>query len=138
MDFSKSGLIFVSYLFNHLKTKIMAVKTVKKPAVDIKISEVLDLLDKGKTRPEIAKHFDLNLVQVAALFRHEKLRGKKTKKVASDAFNIVDDAPDAVILNIPGAKKESGGNNDEPVAHQSNGLEQSATAVNEPAQQSSW
>jgi hypothetical protein len=89
----------------------MAVKTVKKPAVEIKISDVLNLLESGKTRPEIAKHYDLNLVQVAELFRHNKLRGKKTKKIASDAFTLIDDAPDAPISNIPTTRgAESNGN----------------------------
>lgn len=113
----------------------MAIKSVKKPPVEVKISEVLEMLDNGKTRPEIAKHFDLNLVQVASLFRHEKLRGKKTKKIASDAYNIIDDAPDAPILNIPtGGKKTNG--EDEASTNGTQVASEAASVEPQPVQQS--
>lgn len=55
----------------------------------IKISEVLDLLEKGKTRPEIAEHYGITASDVVTLFKHKSLVGKRPKKQPN--FEIVDD-----------------------------------------------
>ena len=58
---------------------------------EIRISEVLDLLEQGKNRVQIAEHFRITQREVKALFEHPKLKGKKAKKVIENTFNIVDD-----------------------------------------------
>ena len=56
---------------------------------EIKISEVLDLLEQGKTREEIQSIYGLSVKELKMLFSHPKLKGKKTKKAPS--FILVDD-----------------------------------------------
>lgn len=56
---------------------------------EIKISEVLDLLEQGKTREEIQSVYALSAKELKMLFSHSKLKGKKTKKAPS--FILVDD-----------------------------------------------
>lgn len=70
--------------------------------VKISVSEVLGLLEKGYTRtnktrmynPEIgsiAEYYDLSDAQVTEMFKHPKLSGKRTKKVLSRSFELMDD-----------------------------------------------
>jgi hypothetical protein len=56
---------------------------------EIKISEILNLLDKGYTRDMIKEHYSLTPKELKNLFTHPKLRGLKAKKALS--FEIVDD-----------------------------------------------
>ena len=57
----------------------------------VRISDVLDLLDNGKSREQIAEHYGLTMADVRRLFKHEKLKGKKAKK--QGMFELVDDIP---------------------------------------------
>lgn len=59
--------------------------------VQIKVSEVLALLKAGKTRKDIAEQYGLNGVQLKDLFRHPKLKNKKTVKEIGAAFILEDD-----------------------------------------------
>ena len=56
---------------------------------EIKISEILNLLDKGYTRDMLKEHYSLTNKEIKNLFTHPKLRGLKAKKAMS--FEIVDD-----------------------------------------------
>lgn len=56
---------------------------------DIKISEVIALLDAGKSREEIRDHFEMSNGDLTVLFKHPALKGKKAKKQRD--FNIIDD-----------------------------------------------
>lgn len=56
----------------------------------IKLSEVLSLIDSGKTRKEISAHFDISDSDCKKLFQHPKLKGLRAKKVF-DKFEIEDD-----------------------------------------------
>jgi hypothetical protein len=56
---------------------------------EIKISEIISLLDKGYTRDMVKKHYSLTPKELKNLFTHPKLRGLKAKKALS--FEIVDD-----------------------------------------------
>ncbi len=59
--------------------------------VEVKVSEVLEMLEKGKTREDIGKHYGFTKSDVAELFKHPSLKGKKTKKIKEKPFIIVDD-----------------------------------------------
>jgi transposase len=56
---------------------------------DIKVSQVLTLLNEGKSREEIADHFEISMADCKRLFQHPELKGKKAKK--QPAFNLIDD-----------------------------------------------
>ncbi len=56
---------------------------------EIKISEILNLLDKGYTRDMLKEYYSLTNKEIKNLFTHPKLRGLKAKKALS--FEIVDD-----------------------------------------------
>ena len=59
--------------------------------MQIKISDVLGMLNNGNTRKEIQEHYGLNGVEVKTLFSHPELKGKKTKKKKELSFIIVND-----------------------------------------------
>lgn len=58
----------------------------KKP---IKISEVLNLLNEGKKRPEVAEALGITMAECRKLFEHPKLKGKQARKPVG--FVVVDD-----------------------------------------------
>ena len=62
----------------------------------IKVSDVLEMLNQGKERSEIAAHYGLNGSELKQLFQHPQLKGKKTKKVKVPTFVIVDDVTEGV------------------------------------------
>lgn len=55
----------------------------------IKISEVLQLLEEGKTRPEVAEHYGISMADCRKLFKHPKLKGRKAHKAPD--FVLEDD-----------------------------------------------
>jgi len=55
----------------------------------IKISDVVALLQEGKTRKEIAEHYDIPQSSVKKIFQHPKLKGKKSHKTPD--YELVDD-----------------------------------------------
>lgn len=48
--------------------------------IQIKIPDVLALLDAGKSREEIGQHYNLSVADTRALFNEPELKGKKAKK----------------------------------------------------------
>lgn len=56
----------------------------------IKISEVLALIEEGKTRVEIRKELDLNTTEMKNLFAHPLLKNRKARKIVSEII-IEDD-----------------------------------------------
>lgn len=60
----------------------------------IKVSDVLALLEQGKDRAAIKQELDLTHAEMAALFQHSKLKNKKPKVQAS--FILFDDTEDVV------------------------------------------
>jgi hypothetical protein len=78
--------------------------TAQKPKISI--SEVLKMLEDGKTRKEIGEHFGLSGAATKALFANEKLKGRKTHVNHGEAFEIEDDAPDVQPLVIKPKKKK--------------------------------
>lgn len=65
---------------------------------EIKVSEVISLLDAGKSREEIGQHFELSNADLTALFKHPSLKGKKAKKQRD--FVIVDDTVNNETMQI--------------------------------------
>ena len=70
--------------------------------VEIKISDILKYLQEGYTRTKVEKNYDpeigsiqekydLNKSQIFELFRHEKLKGRKTIVQKVPAFVLIDD-----------------------------------------------
>lgn len=57
---------------------------------EVKITDVLAMLNSGKNRKEIGDELGLTFTQRAALFQHPKLKGVKTK-AAMKGLTIVDD-----------------------------------------------
>ena len=55
----------------------------------VTISEVLALLDAGKSRKEIAESLEISQADCTRLFKHPALIGKKAKKQVE--FDIIDD-----------------------------------------------
>lgn len=55
----------------------------------ITVSAVLDALAQGKTREDIKKEYDLSHRELQTLFKHPKLKNKKTHKELS--FELIDD-----------------------------------------------
>lgn len=66
--------------------------------VKITTAEVLELLELGKSREEIQNHFGLTKPDLKKLFKHPKLKGRKTKK--APGFEIVDDF-DVIVISAP-------------------------------------
>lgn len=57
--------------------------------VKITTGEVLELLELGKTREEIKDHYGISNSDIKKLFKHPKLKGRKTKK--APGFELEDD-----------------------------------------------
>jgi hypothetical protein len=75
------------------------------------------MMEEGKTRKQIGDHYGLNQPQTKALFDHPKLKGKKTTKQASNAFNIVDEGGDDIPTYVPPVKKEKKDNAEAAGSH---------------------
>jgi len=79
----------------------------------IRISEVLSLLDRGKSRKEIAEHFGKSEAEMQrSVWSHEKLKGRKAKKVhdivlEDDVDEEGIDNPETTDSAIPGSLSES-------------------------------
>lgn len=54
----------------------------------IRISDVIELLETGHTREDIATHYGINKADCKRVFEHPKLKGRKTRKVG---YVLVDD-----------------------------------------------
>jgi len=79
--------------------------------VEIKISDILKYLQEGYTRtkaeknydPEIGsiqEKYDLNKSQIFELFRHEKLKGRKTIVQKVPAFVLIDDTGEEELTAV--------------------------------------
>lgn len=55
---------------------------------EVKLSEVISLIENGKTRKEIAQIYELSSVQQRQLFNHPKIKGLHPKR---KPLNIIDD-----------------------------------------------
>lgn len=80
--------------------------------VSIDIDDVLRMLiNEGKTRDEIGEHYSLNKANQTALFRHDRLKGVKTKgNPAKLWFTIVDKGADTTAATgVADSAKSSDG-----------------------------
>ena len=62
----------------------------------IRISGILEDLNNGLSRPEIATKYEISPAEVKVLFEHEKLKGKKARKKLVLTFQLEDDTDDVV------------------------------------------
>ena len=67
----------------------------------IKISDVLGMLQDGKTRKDIGEHYGLSGTDTKRLFQHPALKGRKTIKTKEVPFVIVDETEEAPIADSP-------------------------------------
>lgn len=58
---------------------------------ELKISGIIQDLDNGLSRKEIAAKYGISLFELKVHFEHPKLKGKKPKKQFVAAFALVDD-----------------------------------------------
>jgi hypothetical protein len=87
--------------------------------VRITVQGVLTDLENGFTRnandtnykgegQSIGEKYGLNKSQVSELFKHEKLKGRKVKKVRTPAFILIDEeATDPAQITLEGAIEEA-------------------------------
>lgn len=47
--------------------------------VTVRVQDVLEMIEKGKTRKQIQEHYGLNGVELKTVFQHPKLKGKRTR-----------------------------------------------------------
>lgn len=64
---------------------------------EITVKEVLECLRNGMDRKEIGQKYGLRPFEVAALFKHPKLKNKKVIKPKEYSFEIIDDEEDAEV-----------------------------------------
>lgn len=70
----------------------------------IKVSEVLALLEAGQDRATIRETLGLTHQEMASLFQHPKLKHKKPK--TSPSFTLIDDTEEAVEETTPSSSSE--------------------------------
>lgn len=63
--------------------------------VKINLSEVINMLEEGTSREKIGEYFGLNKAETTLLFKHEKLKGRRPKKIPN--FVIVDDTSETIV-----------------------------------------
>lgn len=73
----------------------------------ITISGVLEMLQDGKKRPEIAEELGISMAECTKLFKHPKLKGKKALKPVS--FEVVDDTEVAEEQEVEAVAVEAEG-----------------------------
>lgn len=71
---------------------------------EIKISEVLEMIEAGKTRPEIKEHYNLTTKEMAALNNHPLIKGKKAKTPLN--ITIIDDISEEELKMGEGENEE--------------------------------
>lgn len=71
---------------------------------EIKISEVLEMIEAGKTRPEIKEHYNLTTKEMAALNNHPLIKGKKAKTPLN--IKIIDDISEEDLKMEEGENEE--------------------------------
>jgi hypothetical protein len=66
--------------------------------VQLTVSGILNDLNEGLTRDGIRSKYALTAKDVTDLFKHPKLKGKKTKP--APGFSLTDDTPDEVVEEV--------------------------------------
>lgn len=127
--------------------------TKKSETIKIKISDILQYLQEGYTRtkgeknydPEIGsiqEKYDLNKSQIFELFKHEKLKGRKTIVKKIPAFVILDDTVEDdtsnsnvadIIVKVQDDLEEYTSQEDENTEEVSTPGTQTLTDINDPA-----
>lgn len=90
----------------------------------IKISEVLSLLDQGMQRAEIKEHYGLSAGDLTRLFQHPLLKGKKAKK--QPEFELIDD----VSMELTTEIKQPTDNEEDIIVETEASLEEEAPVAN--------
>jgi transposase len=83
-----------------MANKEKAVEAPKQP-VQIKVSEVLAMLNNGQDRRQIAKHYGVTLATIKEVFKHEKLKGARVKP--RTPVDLVDDTVESTTEAAPAA-----------------------------------
>jgi hypothetical protein len=67
----------------------------------IKVTEILTDLENGLTRKEIKVKYNLTFKEMQEVFKHEKLRFKKTRQKPN--IEVIDDTEESVSDNVESA-----------------------------------
>jgi len=89
----------------------------------IKVSDVLALLEQGKDRAAIKQELSLTHAEMTALFQHSKLKNKKPK--TQPTFELVDDTDETA--------EEATASVDTPVAETNTQTEETSETISEAA-----
>lgn len=73
----------------------------------LKLSDIIALIEAGKTRNTIRKELGLTIAQVAELFKHPKLKNKRARGSRGVAFDLVDDLEGDTPASAPVAATTS-------------------------------
>lgn len=79
--------------------------TSSKPVINVTIAEIKTMLNQGKSRKEIAAHFNAPVSSINILFQHPDLKGLRSRR-PSVIFNIVDDATTQDVVNTESTTEE--------------------------------
>ena len=93
------------------KLNLVATTPVVKEKVTLTISGILADLENGLTRTPSGKGYNAEIgciqdkyslteFDVNILFKHDKLKGRKTHKKQTVSFVLVDDTPNEVVLEV--------------------------------------
>lgn len=65
---------------------------------EVRVSDVLTMLKEGKTREEIAAHYDVSMAEAKRdIFSHEKIKNKKTHKPSR--VTLIDDVAEVQLVD---------------------------------------
>jgi hypothetical protein len=67
--------------------------------MQITISGVLQCLDNGMSREEIATHYGVSIKEMREHFKHPKLKGRKRKEKVEMVATLVDDTENLDVSN---------------------------------------
>lgn len=84
--------------------------------LEITITGILECLEKGMSRQDIAAHYEVSLKEIKAHFQHPKLKGKKAKRNLEFTSILVDDTEEVAQVSNYVAEPTSN-NAEEPITN---------------------
>lgn len=67
-------------------------------AKQLRISEIITMIESGSKRSQIQEHFGLTMTEMKNVFSHPKLKGLRAKR---SAVNLLDDTEEESFMGIP-------------------------------------
>ena len=83
-----------------------------KENVNIRVNDVKQMLNNGKTREQIAEHYGIPMAAAKkTIFAHPEIKGLKTKK-SYDYINVIDSEAEDTDVNVEKETSSSNGQNE--------------------------